>query len=319
MTVRRLVALAALVATPVLAAPPDPSTFSIVAADPEAGEVGVAVASRFFSVGSVVPWAEAGVGAVATQAFANTSYGPRGLELLARGLSADETISVLTREDEGRDRRQVGVVAADGGAASYTGPGCNAWAGGRSGPGYAAQGNILTGAEVVAAMERAFLDSAGRPLADRLYAALAAGDAAGGDSRGKQSAALVVVREGGGYGGFNDRAIDVRVDDHAEPIVELGRLVDLALVNDLWNRGWSAFRAGRRGEDLAWQEKTLAKAEASGSTVLPEVLYDTAVIRLANGDHEGARRALDRALELNPKLAEQAAGDADLAGLDTNE
>lgn len=297
------------------AEPTGPATFSIVAADPEAGEVGVAVASRFFAVGAVVPFARAGVGAVATQASANTTYGPRALELLERGATAGQALEILTRGDADRDRRQVGVVAADGGATTFTGPGCNAWAGGRSGPGYAVQGNILAGEAVVAAMERAFLDSAGRPLAERLYAALAAGDAAGGDSRGKQSAVLMVSRAGGGYGGFDDRAIDVRVDDHVEPIVELGRLVALAQVNDLWNRGWAAFLAGRRGEDLKWQEATLARAETIDAAVLPEVLYDTAVVRLANGDEPGARVALARALELNPKLARQAAEDPDLAGL----
>ena len=306
---------AVLAPVPALAEPPRPATFSIVAADPAAGEVGVAVASRFFAVGAVVPYARAGVGAVATQASANTTWGPGALELLARGASAAETLAILARADDGRDRRQAGVVAAGGAAASYTGPGCNAWAGGRSGPGYAVQGNILAGEGVVAAMERAFLESAGRPLAERLYAALAAGDAAGGDSRGKQSAVLMVARAGGGYGGFDDRAIEVRVDDHPEPIVELGRLVGLAQVNDLWDRGWSAFLAGRRGEDLRWQEATLARAEESRAEVLPEVLYDTAVIRLANGDRAGARGALDRAIALNPKLARQAAADPDLAGL----
>lgn len=297
------------------AEPPRPSTFSIVAADPAAGEVGVAVASRFFAVGSVVPYARAGVGAVATQASANTTYGPGALELLAHGAEPAEALAMLTRADADRGQRQAGVVAASGSSATFTGPGCNAWAGGRSGPGYAVQGNILTGEAVVVEMERAFLASAGQPLAARLYAALAAGDAAGGDSRGRQSAALMVARAGGGYGGFDDRAIDVRVDDHPDPIVELGRLVGLAQVNDLWNRGWAAFRNGRRGEDLKWQEATLARAEAMRAEVLPEVLYDTAVIRLANGDPAGARRALDRALELNPKLARQAAADADLVGL----
>lgn len=297
------------------AEPPRPSTFSIVAADPAAGEVGVAVASRFFAVGSVVPYARAGAGAVATQASANTAYGPGALELLARGTTPAEALEILTRADAGRAQRQAGMVAANGASATFTGPECNAWAGGRSGPGYAAQGNILAGEAVVAAMERAFLDSAGKPLAERLYAAIVAGDAAGGDSRGRQSAVLMVARAGGGYGGFDDRAIDVRVDDHPDPIVELGRLVALAEVNDLWNRGWAAFRAGRRGEDLKWQEATLARAEATRAEVLPEVLYDTAVIRLANGDRAGARAALDRALALNPKLAQQAAGDPDLAGL----
>jgi len=311
----RLAGVALLVAGSAAAASPRPSTFSIVAADPATGEIGVAVASRFFAVGAVVPFAKAGVGAVATQASANTSYGPAILDLLAHGLTAREAIGVVTRNDEGRSRRQVGAVSATGDSATFSGPGCNPWAGGRSGPDYAVQGNILAGEPVVAAMEKAFLESAGRPLAERLYAALAAGDAAGGDSRGKQSAVLLVARAGGGYGGFDDRAIDVRVDDHAEPIVELGRLVDLALVNDLWNRGWAAFLKGERGEDLKWQEATLAKAEEVGASVLPEVLYDVAVIRLANGDATGSRAALDRALALNPKLAAQAAGDDDLAGL----
>jgi hypothetical protein len=262
-----------------------------------------------------VPFAKASVGAVATQASANVSYGPRALELLALGVKPAEALDLLTRADEGKARRQAGVVSASGEASTFSGPDCNAWAGGRSGPGYAVQGNILTGESVVVAMEKAFLASAGKPLAERLYAALAAGDAAGGDSRGKQSASLQVSRAGGGYGGFDDRAIDLRVDDHAEPIAELGRLVDLALVNDLWNRGWTAFMNGQRGDDLKWQEATLAKAEETRSAVLPEVLYDTAVIRLANGDRAGARSALDRALALNPKLAQQAANDADLAAL----
>jgi uncharacterized Ntn-hydrolase superfamily protein len=275
----------------------------------------LAVASRFFAVGSVVPFAKAGVGAVATQASANTSYGPGALELLRDGASPAEAVAILTRSDADPKSRQLGVVAANGASATYSGPGCNAWAGGRSGSGYAVQGNILTGEPVVAAMEKAFLESAGKPLAERLYAAIVAGDAAGGDSRGKQSAVLMVSRSGGGYGGFDDRAIDIRVDDAKEPIVELGRLVDLALVNDLWNRGWAAFMKKQRGEDLKWQEKTLAKAEAMKAAILPEVLYDTAVIRLANGDKAGARAALDRALALNPKLAQQAANDADLAEL----
>lgn len=298
-----------------LADPPRPSTFSIVAADPAAGEVGVAVASRFFAVGSVVPYARAGVGAVATQASANTTYGPGALELLELGATPAEALAILTRADDGHGHRQAGVVAADGRSATFTGPGCSAWAGGRSGRNYAVQGNILTGEPVVVAMEKAFLESAGKPLAERLHAAIVAGDAAGGDSRGKQSAVLLVSRAGGGYGGKDDRAIDIRVDDHPEPIVELGRLVELALVNDLWNRGWAAFRNGQRGEDLKWQERTLAKAEAAKVGVLAEVLYDTAVIRLANGDEPGARAALDRALALNPKLAQQAAVDGDLAGL----
>jgi uncharacterized Ntn-hydrolase superfamily protein len=308
-------ALAVLAAAlPALAAPPDPATFSIVAADPEAGEVGVAVASRFFAVGTVVPHARAGVGAVATQSFANTTYGPRGLELLGLGLAPEEAIGVLLRADDDREQRQVAAVAADGTAHTYTGAACNAWAGGRSGPGYAVQGNILTGEEVVAAMEKAFVASAGQPLAQRLFAALAAGDAAGGDRRGRQSAALLVARAGAGYGGWTDRAVDLRVDDHPDPFGELGRLLGLALVNDLWNRGWTAFTERRFPAALRWQEQTAARAEATPG-MLPEVLYDLAVIRWANGDAAGAREALRRAVELNPRLAEQAKGDPDLAGL----
>lgn len=301
-------------ATGALAVPPRPSTFSIVAVDPAAGESGVAVASRFFAVGSVVPFARGGAGAAATQASANTSYGERALDLLARGLKAEEVVRVLTRSDDGRDTRQLGVVAADGDSATFTGEKCNTWAGGRHGPGYAVQGNILAGEPVVAAMERAFVESAGKPLALRLHAALAAGDAAGGDSRGRQSAALVVARPGGGYNGFTDRAIDVRVDDHADPIVELGRLVGIALVNDDWNRGWALFSAKKYADALPWQERAAAGAEKQPA-ILPEVLYDLAVIRLAAGDRAGAGKALARALALNPKLKAQAAKDHDLDAL----
>lgn len=299
------------VASGAIATPPPVATFSIAAADPAAGEVGVAVASRFFAVGSVVPWARAGVGAVATQAYANTSFGPRGLELLGLGLSPQEALEVLLRSDDGRDRRQLGLVGASGSSVTWTGPGCNAWAGGRSGPGYAVQGNILTGEAVVAAMERAFLESAGRSLAERLLASLLAGEAAGGDSRGKQSAALLVARERGGYGGFTDRAIDVRVDDSSDPLGELRRLTGLAIVNDEWNRGWTAFTEKRYPEALSWQEKAARRAEAYPE-MLPDVLYDLGVIRHASGDEAGSRAAIRRAIELNPKLAAQAAVDADL-------
>jgi uncharacterized Ntn-hydrolase superfamily protein len=307
----RSLLLAALLGTSALAAPPSPSTFSIVAADPEAGEVGVAVASRFFAVGSVVPFAKAGVGAVATQSFANTTYGPRGLELLERGVAPDEAVRVLTRGDDGRDQRQLGIVGADGVAVTYTGTKCNTWAGGRAGPNYAVQGNILAGEAVVTAMERAFVESKGKTLAERLYAAIVAGDAAGGDARGRQSMALLVARAKGGYGGFTDRAIDLRVDDHADPIVEMGRLLGIGLVNDLWNRGWTAFTEKRFAEARTFQERAATMAEKQPA-VLPEVLYDLAVIRLAAGDKDEARKALDRALLLNPKLKAQADKDRDL-------
>lgn len=202
------------------------ATFSIVAFDPETDSLGVAVQSKFLAVGSVVPWARAGVGAVATQAMANFNYGPRGLDLMAKGRTAEETVEALTAADEGRDDRQLGVVDARGRAATFTGPGCFDWAGGVTGEHYAAQGNILVGRETVDAMARAY-EGADGDLAARLLAALDAGQGAGGDSRGKQSAALLVVREGGGYGGDNDRVIDLRVDDHPDPIKELIRIRDL--------------------------------------------------------------------------------------------
>jgi len=312
---RRLIVLAtSLTSALVCAEPPSPATFSIVAADAEAGEVGVAVASRFFAVGTVVPWARAGVGAVATQASANTTYGPRGLELLGRGLEPQEALDVMLRADEGRDRRQAGVVSADGASATWSGSGCTAWAGGRHGPGYAVQGNILTGEDVVAAMESRFLETRGQPLAERLLAALVAGDAAGGDSRGRQSAALLVVRERGGYNGFTDRAIDVRVDDHADPMGELARLTRYALVNDTWNRGWTAFTEKRHPEALRWQRRTAEMAEEVPG-MLPEVLYDLAVILQANGKSDEALAAVEQAIRLNPKLRDQAHKDDDLAGI----
>jgi uncharacterized Ntn-hydrolase superfamily protein len=202
------------------------ATFSIVAFDPKNGDLGVAVQSKFLAAGAVVPWAKAGVGAIATQSWANTSYGPKGLELLSLGLSAPEVVEILIAEDEGRDLRQVGIVDAQGRAAAYTGKGCFEWAGHIIGPGYACQGNILAGPKVVEAMAEAFERSDGE-LAHRLVAALEAGQAAGGDRRGQQSAALLVVREKGGYGGFNDRYVDLRVDDHPEPIKELKRLLSL--------------------------------------------------------------------------------------------
>jgi len=202
------------------------STFSIVARDPENGDLGVAVQSKFIAVGAVVPWAQAGVGAIATQSYANTTYGPRGLALLAEGLSAAETVERLTHDDEERGMRQVGLVSATGEAAAFTGDECYEWAGHVVGEGYCCQGNILVSAETVHAMAEAF-EAAEGDLAGRLVAALAAGQAAGGDRRGQQSAALLVVREGGGYGGYNDRLVDLRVDDHPQPIRELARLLDL--------------------------------------------------------------------------------------------
>jgi len=203
-----------------------PTTFSIVAHDPEAREWGVAVQSKFLAAGAVVSWAQAGAGAVATQSYANVSFGPEGLALMASGLGAQETLERLIAGDEGQARRQVGIVDAQGRAATFTGDGCHDWAGGLAGNHYAVQGNILVSGATVEAMARAFEESEGE-LADRLVAALAAGQAAGGDRRGQQSAGVLVVRPEGGYGGYTDRYMDLRVDDDPAPIERLKGLVDL--------------------------------------------------------------------------------------------
>ena len=206
------------------------ATFSIAGFDPHTGDLGVAVQSKFFAVGSVVPWAKAGVGAIATQSYANVSYGPDGLELLAKGKSARETVETLTSADGNKQRRQLGIVDTKGNSASFTGSGCHPWAGHIEKPDFCAQGNILTGKEVVDAMAASFEQSqkqAKGGLCNWLVDALTAGQDAGGDSRGRQSAALLVVRKKGGYGGGNDRFIDLRVDDHKTPITELRRLLQL--------------------------------------------------------------------------------------------
>lgn len=202
------------------------STFSIVARDPVTQELGVAVQSKFLAVGAVVPWAKANVGAIATQAYANLDYGELGLELLKKGYTADETLKALLALDEGREDRQVGIVDAQGNAVSYTGERCHLWAGGLYGDNYACQGNILVNGDTVTAMADTFENSEGT-LARRLLEALKAAQAAGGDSRGRQSAALLIVRENGSYGGYNDRAVDLRVDDDPEPIEKLEHLLTL--------------------------------------------------------------------------------------------
>ncbi len=205
------------------------ATFSIAAADPETEELGIAVQSKFIAVGSVVPWAKAGVGAVATQSWANTSLGPKGIALLEEGRSPREALEMILAEDDGKEFRQVGMVDAQGNAASFTGKECFDWAGGVTGKNYACQGNILVTEETVTRMAEVFEQSTGE-LASRLLKALDAAQEAGGDSRGKQSAALLVVKPGGGYGGYNDRYIDLRVDDHPDPIKELIRLHGLYML-----------------------------------------------------------------------------------------
>jgi uncharacterized Ntn-hydrolase superfamily protein len=285
------------------------ATFSIVGYDPETEELGIAVASKFLAVGAVVPWAKAGAGAVATQSYANTTYGPEGLKLMASGLDAPNALDNLVNADEDRERRQVGMVDARGVSATFTGKECIAWAGGKAGKYYACQGNILVGEETVNAMAETFETTEGE-LAVRLIRALKAGEDAGGDSRGKQSAALLVVKEGGGYLGLNDRYIDLRVDDHPRPIDELMRILDIQL-------SYSAlFKASalKQQGDLA-----AAAAEAQRAVdinpELPEALYDLACYYSLAGMKEEALKALEKAIALSPEFRQMAREDPDLEPL----
>ena len=208
-------------------AEPIVATYSIAACDLERGQWGVATQSKFLAVGSVVPWAEPHVGAIATQAYANPRYGPDGLKLLRDGLSAEEVVARLTDADDGRDHRQLGVVDAVGGSATYTGSECMDWAGGIAGENFAAQGNILVSDETVRALAETFDATKGKPLAERLIDCLAAAQAAGGDRRGQQSAALIVVERDAGYASLSDVLVDLRVDDHPTPVDELRRIYRL--------------------------------------------------------------------------------------------
>ncbi|GIV07300.1 MAG: hypothetical protein KatS3mg017_0502 [Fimbriimonadales bacterium] len=281
-------------------------TFSIVGADPRTGEVGVAVASKFLAVGSVVPFAQAGVGAIATQSYANTTYGPRGLELLRQKLEPKVVLRRLTQSDPQRERRQVGIVDAQGRSATFTGKGCIRWAGGIAGKNFAAQGNILTGEAVVQAMAEAFQKTDGE-LALKLMAALEAGEQAGGDSRGKQSAAILVARKNGGYGGFDDRYIDLRVDDHPEPIQELRRLLTMQL---RFRRQERAFRLYDRK-----QYQAAARAFADIIRDAPNdanAHYNYACILALAGSPKAALRHLKHALELDRALVRIALNDPDL-------
>jgi uncharacterized Ntn-hydrolase superfamily protein len=246
------------------------ATFSLVACDLNAGQWGVAVESKFLAAGSLVPWAEPHVGAIATQAYANPRYGPEGLALLRKGIGAEEVVRRLTEADAERETRQLGVVDAHGRAATFTGRECHDWAGGRTGDGYAAQGNILAGAAVVDALARAFEASAGQLLAERLLEALAAAQAAGGDRRGQQAAGLLVVEPDGGYAGLTDVVVDLRVDDHERPIDELRRLYGLhdALFGTTPRADWVAVDTGlsaelaRRLEQLGYRGELATALEA---------------------------------------------------------
>src|SRR6202158_3886965 len=251
--------------------PPTVSTFSIVAIDPANGDLGVAVASRYFSVGSVVPWALAGVGAVATQANVNVGYGPKGIDLLRQGLSAKQVLDRLLAEDtfEGKDGRQVSIVDAHGKIATYTGPNAPHWAGDRQGKTWSAQGNILVGPQVPEAMGKAF-DSTQAELAEKLYAALKAGDDAGGDARGHQSASMLVVRKQGGRNINNDRYIYINVDDGPKPLAELRRLLNLNLTYLYGNEADRLLSAGKKAEALAAGRKAAeySPKQADGHTSL---------------------------------------------------
>ncbi len=271
------------------------ATFSIVARDPHNGDLGIAVASKFLAVGAVVPWARAGAGAVATQALANVAYGPDGLALLERGHTAEQTLEALLAGDEQREHRQVGIVDAQGGAAAHTGKECMDWAGHALGPGFAVQGNILAGAGVVQAIVEGFARAEGE-LAERLLLALMAGDAAGGDRRGRQSAALYVARAGGAYGGLLDRYIDLRVDDQPAPIGELARLLKAApLLPDPRRAKRTCCRSIRRSRA---SYRSCSRALAT-TTALANGVYDAAT-RAALDQYGGVENLEEAADQLDP-------------------
>ncbi len=292
-------------------------TFSIVALDPDNGDLGVAVTSKFFAAGSIVPSAEPGVGAVATQAFANASYGPRGLELLRQGLSAEAVVKRLIAEDpEGGDTRQLAVVDAQGRVANHTGSRCIVWAGGLKSEQrpniYSVQGNILAGEDVVRAMAKAFESTPGE-LADRMMAALDAGQAAGGDHRGRQSAGMLVVRKGAGFNGYSDHYVDIRVDDNPEPLKELRRLLHRA---HTITRFFRAIELDKRG-DLPGAIEEL-KLAIKNEPDYPDTHYSLATYYARSGKSQLAVRALKRALELNPMLKRLAQLDTNLQSLKNN-
>jgi uncharacterized Ntn-hydrolase superfamily protein len=258
--------------------------------------LGVAVQSRYFSVGSVVPWAEAGVGAIATQAFVNVSYGPRGLQLLREGLNVDEVIGRLTRDDEAKNSRQMGIVDSKGNASAFTGSGCLEWAGSRVGKNYAVQGNILAGEDVVKGMVEKFESTKGE-LADKLIAALEGGQQGGGDARGKQSAALLVVRKNLGRAGYGDRYIDLRVEDHPEPIVELKRLLTMHHVYKLIDDGEEKMVTGDPEGGLSLVREAVSLGPSNDDAQI-----DLAICLLKLGKKDEAMKAFRQALKLNPRM-----------------
>jgi uncharacterized Ntn-hydrolase superfamily protein len=292
-----------LVALPLCAA--DVNTFSIVAYDPVNGDWGVTVASRYFSVGAVVPWAEAGTGAIATQANVNVGYGPRGLELLRQGLSAKQVLDKLLAEDTfpGKDGRQVAIVDRNGAIAAYTGPNAPNWAGDRQGKTWSAQGNILVGPQVPEAMGRAFEGTEGE-LAEKLFAALKAGDDAGGDSRGKQSASMLVVRKGGGRNINNDRYIYINVDDNPQPIPELRRLLDLNL-GYLYQDKYSKLMQSGKPREARDAAAKWVRYMPSGNAQMT-----LGIVNYTLGDKTAALADFQKALQMDPNLKQRFTGSA---------
>jgi uncharacterized Ntn-hydrolase superfamily protein len=283
------------------------ATFSIVARDPATGELGVAVQSRFFAVGAAVPFAEGDVGAIASQAMGNPIYGTRGLQLLRAGHSVQETLAILLKDDPQRDHRQVGIVDAKGQSVAHTGSRTFAWAGHRTGPDFAIQGNILVSEQTVIAMERAFTETRGM-LGERLIRALEEGQKAGGDSRGMQSAALLIVKKGQGYGG-TDRYCDLRVDDHTEPIKELRRLFTVWKVRIVTMEGYRLLETKDFTSAIALGEEAVA-LDSSG-----ESHFNSACFLARAGRVKEALGRLQEAIARNPKLAPRAAQDSDLESL----
>lgn len=272
------------------------STFSIVAFDPKTRNLGVAVQSRYFSVGTAVPWAQAQVGAIATQSFVNISYGPRGLKLLKKGLTVNEVIEKLTSIDKSRDYRQLGIIDKIGNPAAYTGTKCLDWAGSKTGKNYTAQGNILANEQVVQNMGKKF-ETTKSELADRLVAALEGGQEAGGDARGKQSAALLVVGERKSKAGYGDRLIDLRVEDHPEPIAELKRLLRLHRVYSLIDEAEEIFTQGNHKKAIATIKKAIELNPNSD-----DAYVDLGMTYMKMGKTQEARKAFNKATSLNSNM-----------------
>jgi len=287
----------------------DVHTFSIVGYDPVNGDWGVAVASRYFSVGAVVPWAEAGVGAIATQANVNVGYGPRGLELLRHGLAAKEVLQKLLAEDKfpPTDGRQVAIIDGKGNIATYTGPNAPNWAGDRQGKTWTAQGNILVGPQVPEAMGKAFESTDGE-LSEKLFAALKAGDDAGGDSRGRQSASMLVVRKGGGRNINNDRYVYINVDDNPQPIPELRRLLDMNL-GLLYSERIGRFRAAGKQK-----EARDAAAKVARYMPTPNAYVNLGAMDYALGDKAAALADFRKAIAMDPAVKQRFQPDAPPAG-----